>query len=100
MKINELPITPILDNSDKFIVIQNNSATKQAGLDDIATHVLTESKISTLSTDSKKPIGAINEVVQKLDALDERVSELEKMGSGLRKIKLDLNIVDLSGSEG
>lgn len=98
IRVNDLPVTGVVNNSDKLMLIQNNTSTKQVAVEDISSHILKDTEVDELATSNKTSIGAINELNTKAKDLDERVGELEKMGRGLNKIKMDLVFADISGN--
>ena len=62
IKVNDLPITPIVDDADTVMIVQNNTTTKQTSLGDIGNHIIQDKSYSGLNTQNKHIIDAINEV--------------------------------------
>lgn len=62
IKVNDLPITPIVNDTDTVMIVQNNIATKQTSLGDIGNHIIQDKNYSELNTQNKHIIDAINEV--------------------------------------
>lgn len=62
IKVNDLPITPIVDDADTVMIVQSNATTKQTSLGDIGNHIIQDKTYSELNTQNKHIIDAINEV--------------------------------------
>ena len=62
IKVNDLPITSTIDDTDSVMLVQNNASTKQTSLGDIGNHIIKDNAYSELTTQNKHIIDAINEV--------------------------------------
>ena len=94
VKVNNLPTAAVVSNADTLMLVQEGISTKQVSVDDLGKQVLQAVSIDSLSTDNKKAAGAVNELSDKIKDLDFRVSELEKSGTGLKKIQMNLIFAD------
>ena len=62
IKVNDLPITPVVNDTDTVMVVQNNISTKQIAVEDVANHMLNEMQFPELPGVGKTVISAIKEV--------------------------------------
>ena len=94
VKVNNLPTAAVVSNADTLMLVQEGISTKQVSVDDLGKQILQAVSIDSLATDNKKAAGAVNELSDKIKDLDFRVSELEKSGTGLKKIQMNLIFAD------
>jgi len=99
IQVNNLPNTSLISNDDTMIIVQGGNSTRQATVDDVAKQMLQTTEVASFDTENKKPVGAVNELLVKIGDLDYRISELEKAGTGLNKIKMNLIFTDISEGE-
>lgn len=62
IKVNDLPNTEIVNDTDTFMLVQNNTSTKQVDVESVADHLLNEMQFSELPGVGKTVISAIKEV--------------------------------------
>ena len=99
VKVNNLPTAAVVSNADTLMLVQEGISTKQVSVDDLGKQILQVTEVPSFDTENKKPVGAVNELLTKIGDLDYRVSELEKAGTGLNKIKMNLIFTDISEGE-
>jgi len=99
IQVNNLPNTSLISNDDTVMIVQGGNSTRQATIDDVANQMLQATDVASFDTENKKPVGAVNELLVKIEDLDYRISELEKAGTGLNKIKMNLIFTDISEGE-
>lgn len=99
IQVNNLPNTSLISNDDTVMIVQGGNSTRQATIDDVANQMLQATDVASFDTENKKPVGAVNELLVKIGDLDYRISELEKAGTGLNKIKMNLIFTDISEGE-
>ena len=62
IKVNDLPITPIVEDSDTIMMVRDNTSTKQVTVDSVASYLLTEKQFPELPGLGKTVVSSIQEL--------------------------------------